>query len=118
MGSRLHHCLRVPAGITSFDSEVTAFVPDRLIELVSDTRPPFRVRQTLEPTLYGCQPIHEEWLTPDAAPLQATGEDRPLLYLLRRLRAAIGLSRPRARSSNRHGAKPCVTSCSARSACG
>jgi len=94
VGSRLRYCLRVPAGTTSFVAEVTAFVPDRLIEFVSDTQPPFRVRQTLEPTLYGCQLIHEEWLTPDAAQLQAAGEERPLLYLLRMLQAAVGLSRP------------------------
>jgi len=94
VGSRLRYCLRVPAGSVSFDTEVTAFVPDQLIEFVSDTQPPFRVRQTLAPTLYGCQLIHEEWLPPDAAQLQAAGEERPLLYLLRMLQVAVGLSRP------------------------
>jgi len=94
VGSRLRYRLRLPAGASSFDAEVTAFVPDQLLEFVSDTQPPFRIRQTLEPTLYGCQLIHEEWLTPDTAQLEAAGQERPLLYLLRMLQTAVGLSRP------------------------
>lgn len=94
MGSRLRYRLRLLSGTASFGTEVTAFVPDRLIEFVSDTQPPFRVRQTLEPTLYGCQLTHEEWLTPDNAQLHAAAEERPLLYLLHMLQDAVGLSRP------------------------
>jgi len=94
VGSRLRYSLRNVAGVVSFGAEVTAFEPGRLIEVVSDTQPPFRVRQTLEPTLYGCQLRHEEWLTPDSAQLQAATAERPLLYVLRMLQDAAGLSRP------------------------
>jgi uncharacterized protein YndB with AHSA1/START domain len=93
-GSRLQYRLRNAAGVVSFGAEVTAFEPGHLIEVVSDTQPPFRVRQTLEPTLHGCQLKHEEWLTPDNAQLQAATAERPLLYLLRMLQHATGLSRP------------------------
>lgn len=94
IGSRLRYSLRNAAGVVSFGAEVTAFERERLIEVVSDTQPPFRVRQTLEPTLCGCQLRHEEWLTPDSVQLQVATAERPLLYLLRMLQDATGLFRP------------------------
>jgi hypothetical protein len=94
LGSRLQYRLRLRSRIANLFTEVTAFVPDRLIEYISDTHPPFRVRQTLEPTLDGCRLTHEEWLSPADAQVQSAVAERPLVYLLRMLQSAVGLSRP------------------------
>ncbi|OGI39751.1 MAG: hypothetical protein A2140_01170 [Candidatus Muproteobacteria bacterium RBG_16_62_13] len=93
-GSRIHYHLRTGAGVRSFHCTVTAFAPDRLIEMESDTSPPFRVRQTLEATLYGCSLLHEEWLDDGAVALPAQTHEQPLPILKRLLQEAIGHGLP------------------------
>lgn len=94
VGSRFHYRLRTAAGLRAFNCTVTAFEPDRLLEVVSDTTPPFRVRQTLEPTLDGCLLSHDEWIEAGQAQVQAGAQQRPLPFLLRVLEAAVGYSMP------------------------
>lgn len=93
-GSRILYRLRADAGIRSFHCTVTAFAPNRLIEMESDTNPPFRVRQTLETTLYGCSLLHEEWLDDSAVSLPAQAHEQPLPTLKRLLQEAIGHGLP------------------------
>lgn len=93
-GSRFLYRLRNAAGIRSFHCTVTAFVPNRLIELESDTNPPFRVRQTLEATLYGCLLLHEEWLDDSAVAVPAQTHEQLLPTLKRLLYEAIGHGLP------------------------
>jgi len=93
-GSRVHYRLNTAAGLQSFTCTVTAFVPNRLIEMESDTHPPFRVRQTLETTLYGCRLVHEEWVKIGAAQIQSESRERPLSTLKRLLQDAIGHGMP------------------------
>jgi len=94
VGSRIHYRLRTASGYRAFHCTVTAFEPDRLLEVVSDTQPSFRVRQSLEPTLYGCLLRHDEWIDAGRAQIQAGGRERPLPFLLRVLEAAVGHSMP------------------------
>jgi len=96
LGSRIHYCLRTPGGIRNFHCTVTAFEADRCIEMVSDTQPPFRVRQTLEPTLYGCTLRHEEWMDAGRNQVQEAGRQRPMAFLLRLMEQAAGHSMPTA----------------------
>lgn len=95
-GTEFFYSLGGDWGAKSFRCRVTAFAADRMIEVVSDTNPPFRVRQTLEPTLTGCRLVHEEWL--DLAPRQAqrAAQENPLFYTLKLLQRAAGLTLPTA----------------------
>jgi hypothetical protein len=94
VGSRIHYHLRTATGHRIFNCTVTAFEPDRVLEVVSDTHPPFRARQSLEPTLYGCMLMHEEWIEAGHAQVQAGGRQRPLPFLLRVMEAAVAHSMP------------------------
>ena len=92
--SRIHYSLRTRSGLQSFHCTVTTFEQDRVIEMVSDTQPPFRLRQSLEPALHGCTLVHEEWLRLDIRHVQKASQERPLPYLLRLFQAAAGHSIP------------------------
>jgi len=94
VGSRIHYRLRTKTGLRTFNCVVATFEPDRVLEVISDTQPPFRVRQSLEPTLYGCTLMHEEWIEAGHAQLQAGGQQRPLPFLLRVMEAAVAHSMP------------------------
>jgi len=93
-GSRVHYRLNTSNGLQSFHCTVTAFIPNRLIEMESDTNPPFRVRQSLEATLYGCRLLHEEWMEIGPAQVQADSRERPLSTLKRLLQEAVGHGMP------------------------
>jgi len=95
-GSRIRYCLRTAGGVRNFHCTVTALVPDRCIEMVSDTQPPFRVRQTLEATLYGCILQHDEWIDAGRDQVQEAGRQRPLAFLLRLMEEAAAHSMPTA----------------------
>ena len=94
VGSRIHYRLRTKTGLRTFNCTVTAFEPDRVLEVISDTNPPFRVRQSLEPTLDGCMLMHEEWIKAGHAQVQAGGQQRPLPFLLRVMETAVAHSIP------------------------
>jgi hypothetical protein len=69
VGSEFFYSLKIGAGSAAFRCRVTAFEANRLIEVVSDTARPFRVRHAIEPTVNGCRLVHDEWV--EAGPAQA-----------------------------------------------
>lgn len=93
VGSRIYYNLRVPGGIRSFHCEVTAYEHNRSVEWLSDTRPSFRVRQSLEPTASGCRLVHDEWLAV-AAPAAAKPRRWSLAEITQAFRQAAGLGMP------------------------
>lgn len=95
LGTRVFYSLQTAAGIGNFHCEVVAFEANRLIEWLSDTQPPFRVRQRLEPTATGCRLVHDEWLTVEVA-TAAPPRRGSLRELLRAFQQAAGIDAPMA----------------------
>jgi len=85
VGSVFHYRTVVAGRIAEYRSRCVAFDPGRLIETVSDSTPPFRVRVTVETTAGGTRLTQEERfaLPPNRIPLPRPGER--LGHLLLRL---------------------------------
>ncbi len=71
LGTRFRYRVAVDGHIVEHACECVAFEPGRLMETVSDTKPPFRVRVTVEPIPGGARLTQEEFfeLPPAVMPL-------------------------------------------------
>lgn len=60
VGTVFHYCLSIEGKIADYRTRCVAFEPGRMMETVSDTRPPFKVRVTVEPVPGGARLTQEE----------------------------------------------------------
>ena len=60
LGTVFHYRLVIEGKIADYHSTCTAFESGRMIETVSDSQPPFKIRVTVEPTTDGCRLTQEE----------------------------------------------------------
>jgi hypothetical protein len=60
LGTVFHYRLVIEGKIADYRSTCTAFESGRMIETVSDSQPPFKIRVAVEPTTDGCRLTQEE----------------------------------------------------------